>query len=274
MFYELFDDFNPKLSHLIVAVDLGSDSASHGERRVEEYEIELIFSGTGYVTVDGVNFPTHPHSIHFRRPGMIVEGRGSYKSRYFTFSQETATSSTDGLCEMPIVYRLDNNDFEQAHSLFNLIFYCHYNDTYTKNITQKRVILELFEIMLNNWHHATQTEFFDTQTVQNMQISINFIRDNFKQRLTIEELSSNIGYSASYFSRLFKKYTAWTPMQYLNNHRLVVAKERLIETDDNIETVGAECGFDNPIYFYRIFKKHTGCTPNQYRKNHRYAQHI
>ncbi len=269
MIYNLFDDFNPKIMQLVLPTELNFDDATHGVRRVEYYEVELISSGDGRISVDGKEHKTYPHSLHFRQPSMIVEGRGQYRSRYFSFVQDQSSSATDGLVEMPVVYRLNSDEFERINALFDLMFFVYYNDTFAKNITQKRIVLEIMETMLYNWHHATQSQVFDTQTIRNMQKAINYIHDNFRQKIEIENISEHLGYSVSYFSRVFKKYTAWPPLQYLNNYRMVMAKKLLVETDETIDAVGADCGFNNPIYFYRVFKKITGSTPNQFRKNHR-----
>ena len=44
--------------------------------------------------------------------------------------------------------------------------------------------------------------------------SLNYIENNIKNKITIDEIAGNAGYTKFYFSRLFKKYQQMTPSKY------------------------------------------------------------
>lgn len=69
----------------------------------------------------------------------------------------------------------------------------------------------------------------------------------------------------SHFSRVFKQLTGMNVTDYVNVKRLVRAKELLLSTDDNVETIALACGFQGMGHFYQTFKKLTGLTPRAYR---------
>lgn len=83
----------------------------------------------------------------------------------------------------------------------------------------------------------------------------------------LRELSDKASVSAGHFSRVFKQLTGMNVTDYVNAKRLVIAKELLLASDDNIETIAHACGFQGMRHFYQIFRKLTGATPKAYRRN-------
>ena len=83
----------------------------------------------------------------------------------------------------------------------------------------------------------------------------------------LSALSEQARVSTSHFSRVFKQLTGMNVTDYVNAKRLVRAKELLLTTDDNVETVALACGFQGMRHFYETFKKMTGFTPGAYRRH-------
>lgn len=81
----------------------------------------------------------------------------------------------------------------------------------------------------------------------------------------LAELSEKANISPGHFSRMFKQLTGMNVTEYVNAKRLIIAKELLLTTDDNIETIALACGFQGMRHFYDAFKKITGLTPRAYR---------
>ena len=53
---------------------------------------------------------------------------------------------------------------------------------------------------------------------------------------------------------------------YVNAKRIVLAKEQLLGSDDNVSLIAERCGFESLPHFHRVFKKLTGTTPASYRR--------
>ena len=96
----------------------------------------------------------------------------------------------------------------------------------------------------------------------------NYIKEHYKDEITLEDVASHIHLNPIYFSRLFKEKTGQTFMQYLTEIRMEKAKDYLINTDMSINEIANSVGYQDSKYFSRIFKKECKIIPNLYRKMH------
>ncbi|AWB65293.1 AraC family transcriptional regulator [Saccharobesus litoralis] len=104
-----------------------------------------------------------------------------------------------------------------------------------------------------------------------MKEAVDYIKSNFKQAITIEELADLVHLSASAFQRRFKKVVKKTPWQLLTEVRMTNAKALIESTDLSIAQVAFECGFSDHSYFSKQFKAYSGELPTQYRLHHQKA---
>lgn len=95
---------------------------------------------------------------------------------------------------------------------------------------------------------------------------LTYLKENCHEKLSVDEIASQCGYSATYFSRLFKKYTGVAPVKYLANCRIEKAQQLLTQTSKTVEAIMEECGYTNRTAFFKAFTQKHGCTPLQYRK--------
>lgn len=93
-----------------------------------------------------------------------------------------------------------------------------------------------------------------------------YIQQNYKSSLTLEEVGNHIGLNATYFSSIFKKECGINFIEYIMNVRMEKAKELLRETNLNISTICEEVGYVDLKSFTKCFKKNAGVKPNEYRK--------
>jgi AraC-like DNA-binding protein/mannose-6-phosphate isomerase-like protein (cupin superfamily) len=94
-----------------------------------------------------------------------------------------------------------------------------------------------------------------------------YMERNCGEKLLINEIASLCGYSTEHFSRLFKKHTGRSPVEYISGCRIKKAKNLLLNTDMPIESIISECGFSNRTAFFKKFYAFEGITPLRYRKN-------
>ncbi|GAB3056047.1 helix-turn-helix domain-containing protein [Virgibacillus ainsalahensis] len=99
-----------------------------------------------------------------------------------------------------------------------------------------------------------------------------YIDTNYFEVADANDISQKLGISTRHVNSIFKEQYDITPMQYLNEVRMEVAKKLLMETDNDIASICFEVGFESLSTFYRRFKEFTHLSPNKYRMNHPFSE--
>lgn len=96
--------------------------------------------------------------------------------------------------------------------------------------------------------------------------SIEYMNKNLNQKLSLNQISKEAGYSPTYFTTLFKKETNYAPLTYFSHLKIVKACEFLDYTQIKVKEISFTLGYTDPYYFTKDFKKKMGMSPRQYRK--------
>ena len=92
-----------------------------------------------------------------------------------------------------------------------------------------------------------------------------FIDENLEHDLTLLEIAEIAELSPFHFARSFKQATGSTPIQFLTQRRVDLAKQLLVESELPIIEIGLRVGFKNQSHFTTLFRKFTTMTPKAYR---------
>jgi AraC family transcriptional regulator len=84
--------------------------------------------------------------------------------------------------------------------------------------------------------------------------------------ITLEALASEVNLSEYHFARSFRVTTGMTPHAFVTEHRLTVARDRLLRGDASVAQVALSVGFSNISHFRRLFRRHYGLTPSDLRQ--------
>jgi AraC family transcriptional regulator len=95
---------------------------------------------------------------------------------------------------------------------------------------------------------------------------VDFIKENIRENLTIDLLSSKACMSKSHFSRSFKNELGVSPSDYVLQERLKLARKYLKSSDNQVQEVCFMAGFRNNTYFIRAFKQEFGVTPKAFQQ--------
>ncbi|MDI3481631.1 MAG: two-component system, response regulator YesN [Tepidanaerobacteraceae bacterium] len=95
--------------------------------------------------------------------------------------------------------------------------------------------------------------------------ALNYIRDNFKKPITLEEVADYVHISPYYFSHGFKNFIGISFIDYVTKLRIDEAKKLLLTTDMSIGDVGKQVGYYDPNYFGRVFKNVVGIPPSKFK---------
>lgn len=100
----------------------------------------------------------------------------------------------------------------------------------------------------------------------NLKDTLLYIKENYKEKITIEGLAKIANLSPSHFFAIFKKTMGVSPIAYLNNYRLSMAVELLLKSENTIAEISDSVGINDSIYFNKMFRKAYQMSPSKYRK--------
>lgn len=95
--------------------------------------------------------------------------------------------------------------------------------------------------------------------------SIDYIHKNYKQHISLQDISNYVFLSHEYFSRLFKEEVGENFSSYLTNYRMKKAESLIKNTHMKISQIAIEVGYTNASYFSRSYKKFKGISPEDDR---------
>ncbi|MCL9781236.1 helix-turn-helix domain-containing protein [Vibrio sp. S4M6] len=96
----------------------------------------------------------------------------------------------------------------------------------------------------------------------------NWMHDTPDGQFSVKDLSERVFLSERQMKRRFKQATGTTPIRYIQQIRLSIAKDMLEKTKKTIEEIGRTVGYEDTRYFRELFKKSHNMTPIEYRKRY------
>lgn len=93
-----------------------------------------------------------------------------------------------------------------------------------------------------------------------------FIHENYSEKLTLDKIAKSGNISKRECTRCFARCIDNSPINYLNDYRIQMAAQMLLETKESVMTISEGCGFSTNSYFGKVFLETMGMTPMAYRK--------
>lgn len=248
-----------------------------------EFEIIYVKSGVLLLEIDGKSYNVQENEAVIIDRYTIHSGREIAKENCsfcaIVFGEELLYGSVNGVIHDKYVkpllvgekmFPVHINNKENYHNKIIL-----YIKEINKTFLEKSIGWELFVTinLLSILHIVIENDAFVEVDSKNSVMSckikeiIEFIYENYNETLNIKAISKNISSSNEHFIRSFKQYTGKTPMQFIINYRISIAKKLLHKTDSKISDIALQCGFNNISNFNKCFKKSEGISPEEYRKN-------
>lgn len=126
---------------------------------------------------------------------------------------------------------------------------------------------------LCHWIVTVTQQFIETieegKGIRNLQVvqkAGDYMRNNFRKKITVEDVAHAVYLSPCHLSKIFKQELGCTIMEFLTKVRIEEAKKLLRNPKYNVIQVADDLGFKDPGYFTKVFKRSEGITPSQYRE--------
>ncbi|AHM61141.1 AraC family transcriptional regulator [Flammeovirgaceae bacterium 311] len=92
-----------------------------------------------------------------------------------------------------------------------------------------------------------------------------YVKNNYAKKITLAEIAELVSMNEVYFSRFFSKIMQKSFFVFLNEYRITIACQLLIDTDLQVAEICYLSGYESLPFFYRQFKKFKGHTPLAYK---------
>lgn len=92
-----------------------------------------------------------------------------------------------------------------------------------------------------------------------------FVSKHYMREIEVSDLAEYVNLSVSQLQREFSTHFGITPIRYIREVRIGVARHLLSTSDASLSQIAVDCGFYDQSHFIRHFKSSTGLTPRKYR---------
>lgn len=93
-----------------------------------------------------------------------------------------------------------------------------------------------------------------------------WLGEHFAVANPVEEMIRRSRLAERTFKRRFTNATGYAPLVYVQHLRIEEAKRRLESSNDPVDEIGWQVGYEDPAFFRRLFKRLTGASPGHYRR--------
>lgn len=111
--------------------------------------------------------------------------------------------------------------------------------------------------------------FYQEEPFDELKAAMDFIKNHLEEGLSgfsLAEIAKDSNMSIPSFCKKFKAKTGKTMVQYVNECKVEMVKEKLADRNLSLTEIAEQTGFSNENYMVRVFKKITGSTVTDYRK--------
>lgn len=251
-----------------------NDTINFQTHRHPELELSYCIDGSYHIVIDNKEYSLKSGDLAYIKPMAAHEIKSSGKGTMMTlelgpgFLGEYFNSFLN--TDFDTLLTKDRTD-EPTVQLLHLIegLSCAQSERNEfSSLTIKGTLFLISSLLLqhftkNQLQHTPSKDLLDIQKVEK---SIQIIYDEYPQKLNIDYICNQCGYSKSHFCRVFKKITGETFHHVLNRHRIEIACMHLRESTDSIEDIATYVGFSDSKTFCRTFKTYMNISPGAYRK--------
>lgn len=92
------------------------------------------------------------------------------------------------------------------------------------------------------------------------------VEENFRTKHTVAEYAAMLNKSPKTLSNLFSKISSKTPLQFIQDRRMLEAKRLLHHSDKSVKEIAYEIGFEDLQTFGRFFKNAEGISPTDFKE--------
>jgi len=236
-------------------------------RTVIDYELEIFTRDGGISHINGSSHPISKGCLLIAKPGDKRYSTLHFSAMFVHFGvRDPAVQQL--LQDIAGFYPPAQDDrIEQLEQICSVALSLEPESELLAGALLTALLCRIKKTCLSPTRHAVGDAAYSA-----VSLSIEYMKQNFTQPLTVERIAQQCCISASHLHKLFAQTVHTTLANYLTQLRLAAAKELLRTTAMPISEVAAQCGFNSQAYFSDCFKRHFELSPRAYRSASRYPE--
>lgn len=244
-----------------------------------EYELFYLDEGECFFGIENNKFKIYPGDVIFIPPEtnhFIMNTDSSDKYHYYAmvFDISVLGKQSDPIRNIFETIRVSRYLTLPADLLKKIrdVAELEKNQSFGKELFVKSVLFDIMSHVISTKQYVeitNKSEISSARSVSAIDSALYYIREHYRDNITMEDILQISSYSKSHFIRLFKSTTGMNVTDYINKYRIEKSCLDLIYTNKNITEIATENGFNTVQYFSKTFKNYMNCTPKQYQKNGR-----
>ncbi|CAM3186050.1 AraC family transcriptional regulator [Paenibacillus lupini] len=235
------------------------------------YRFVYATEGKAVVEINGVTHNIEPKRLYLLRPktNETYEITVQQKAKLYWchFSLDTQDFKFIKLLRIPFTASVPLPDGEFVINIILRMMDAFNQESITSPLRLKAAILELMSFYIDNSAlMLSKANYYEMlESGEKWAEVIDYIEKNLHHNIQIEDLAKVAYLHPNYLITSFKTVMGCSPIQYVTERRLEMAKKLLKETDLPISDIASKVGMLNH-YLPRLLKRQTGITPKQYRR--------
>lgn len=141
-----------------------------------------------------------------------------------------------------------------------------YHQLASSDLSEPLISTLLYSLLCDFMFYTSEWPIVSSNVKEEIEKAKRFIGNHLGEELSVELIAQSIPMSSSYFSRTFKRFTGFTPYDYVLVMRLDMAKKLLANTGKSIGEIAYQVGFNSEANFIFFFKNKTGFSPLKFRQ--------
>lgn len=277
------NEFSTAEGQLGICLQRLEKALTNSQQALDFISINLVAEGSGHLHIEDQVIPVKHGDIFVIPDGVAHTYISQSQRQNHTLAIYKCLFNAELLCDWKSLMPVDSKmvqiiyesgrctdrwlHFHDRHNTFFDMLQKMYSEFLKRDSGYEALLVtNLVQLLVMLQRAALNSD--EPTTISKMDEIIQFIKCNSTQNITAQHVAESFFLSSSHFQRLFKRSTASTFTEYLQNIRVQKCCELLISTDIPIYQVANQVGYLDMKFFHSLFRKKMGITPSQYRKSY------
>ena len=212
-------------------------------------------------------FLTEFHKIEINRIGVIQFIR--FNRSFFCIIDHDSEIGCKGVLffgssNIPVI-KIPKSDLRKFESFWKM-FLLESEEQDRFQIEMIRTMLKRYVILCTRIYKDQNNLIHEEET--SLIREFNFlVEQHFRDKHKVSDYASLLNRSPKTLSNIFQKHSSKSPLQFIQNRKILESKRLLGYSDLQVQEIGHQIGYDEIQSFSRFFKRQTGHSPVSYRMN-------